>query len=326
MENLHKQYLVKISILIPVYNAEFTLQRCLNSLIGQSSQEFEVVIINDGSTDHSEDIVLQYENVFKHYKHLFQSNAGVSATRQRLLDISSGEYFMFCDADDYLESDAIEHVMKILEDNTSDLVVFGYNLVREHISKTIHRRSLSNGLHNKSEWSQKHIKGMSDLYWSVLWNKCYKKDIYKQPNKIKFQTLIEDVTFNAEYFGRCNIIYVTDAVLYNYIQIGDSITRTKLNDSDSNIIASWNAFERLNNAFMNSYPDQKIEIFEEILIALWMILNRAKRNNNLSLYKVLKSNEFYLELKGQLKRKRIKLLSKIFLLKIKSGIRKIIIN
>ena len=77
-------------------------------------------------------------------------------------------------------------------------------------------RRLTSGIYNKKEYSREHSSSMEDLYWSSLWNKCYKKEICLNP-RIEFETMMEDATFNIDFFSRCKNVYISSCVIYNYI-------------------------------------------------------------------------------------------------------------
>ena len=113
-----------ISVLIPAYNAEKTIKRCLDSLMCQTCKEFEVVIIDDGSSDNTFEIIKEYQKLNCKIIAYKSENCGVSVTRQKLLEISSGDYIMFCDADDYFESNAIERISDLLTRHPVDAIIF----------------------------------------------------------------------------------------------------------------------------------------------------------------------------------------------------------
>ena len=110
-----------ISIIVPIYNAEKYLNRCIDSLVNQTKKELEIILINDGSTDSSEDIINSYKD--SRIKHFSNKNQGIGKTRNFGLKKATGKYIMFCDSDDYLEKDTCEEMFKKIEEDNLDLVI-----------------------------------------------------------------------------------------------------------------------------------------------------------------------------------------------------------
>lgn len=243
----------KITVLIPAYNASKTIERCLDSLVDQTFKNFNVIVIDDGSSDNSYDIILQYKNKLDSLVAVRQENVGVGETRQRLIKLADTEYIMFLDSDDFLEVNAVECVYSSLE-NDVDLFVFGYRIIREDFSKTVIKRENIQGVLPKWTISKHHINGYSDLYWSALWNKCYRKSLVVNTPPIMFQKLMEDVTFNIEYFGRCRTIKFIPMVIINYVQIGESLTRSKRKDTVNDVLDAFKLYHNLLEISLQAYP------------------------------------------------------------------------
>ena len=106
---------IKYSVIIPVYNAEKTLKRCLDSLLGQKRQDVEIILINDGSSDRSGEIIDEYRRKYGSIVSLEQENSGVSAARNRGLNAATGTYILFVDSDDFIESDMVERMMEVMK-------------------------------------------------------------------------------------------------------------------------------------------------------------------------------------------------------------------
>lgn len=256
-----------ISILVPMYNCEKKIRRCLDSLIMQQPSVFETVILDDGSTDGGYEIVLEYEKKYGFIHAYHQQNAGVAAARQKLLELAQGEYLMFCDADDFFEPDAVAFVYNLLNSsdsgnaggNSFDAIIFGYNLVRTHMKRAVYGRQLKEGIHTQKDFARLHVNGLNDLYWSSLWNKCYKAEICRTPQIIQYEKSIEDIMFNVDYLSRCRNIYVARKPLYNYVQIGESLTRAKpVKNVDEDALAeAYQAYMTLHEKVARAYPAQK---------------------------------------------------------------------
>lgn len=271
-----------LSILIPAYNAEKTIESCLDSIIAQESNNYEIVIIDDGSSDKTYSQLLRYKDMDQ-ITIIRQENEGVSLTRQALIEKARGKYVLFCDADDYLEPMAIQSVCNVLSANDgcktseADLYVFGYNLVRIGEKKSVLNRNLKPGLYSKDEYSKYHVRGFDDLYYSALWNKCYRRELFFEPEELIFETLIEDVTFNVDYVHRCRNICLSDAIIYNYNQIGDSLTRSKRVDTGVDILRALNAFLVFYNKALEAYPANEMYIGRYICLKLLQLKKRAQK-------------------------------------------------
>ena len=127
---------IKYSVIIPVYNAERTLKRCLDSLLGQKREDVEIILINDGSSDGSRAILEDYGRRFPNVRAVHQENAGVSAARNRGLDEAEGKYITFVDSDDYVSEDYFRAMDEAGEKEDSDLIVFAKDIAGQGIDES----------------------------------------------------------------------------------------------------------------------------------------------------------------------------------------------
>ena len=305
-----------------MYNASSTILRCLETLSDQCGTIAEVVVLDDGSTDNCLLKAKEMEKKNSKIRVYSQKNQGVSYTRQKLIKLARGKYIMFCDADDYFEKDAIVGVYKDIIDNDNenspDVFIYGYNLVRSYGNKTVSRRELDTGLYSKTEFSSEHVASLGDLYWSALWNKCYKKDLCFNP-EIKFETLMEDVLFNLDYFANCKRVYVSSHIIYNYVQIGESLTRTRKRDTMTSIIETDNAYIKLYEKAHNAYPTEHASIIEYMYLLYCSLYDRVKKIDAPSVYKTVMEHKEGLY--NQLGLKVVSLDMKRMYMKIKASIR-----
>lgn len=274
-----------VSILIPAYNAEKTIESCLDSIIVQESNNYEIVVIDDGSSDNTYSRLLKYKDKSQ-VTIIRQENKGVSLTRQALIENACGKYVLFCDADDFLAPTAIQSVCSVLPANDSDkkskadLYVFGYNLVRIGEQKSVLNRNLKPGLYGKNEYAKYHVRGFDDLYYSALWNKCYRRELFFKPDKLIFETLIEDVMFNVDYINRCESIYLSNEIIYNYNQIGESLTRSNRGDTGTDIQSALDAFLVFYDKALETYHEYEMYIGRYICLKLLQLKKRAKNIND----------------------------------------------
>ena len=112
-----------VTVIVPVYNCEKYIARCIESVINQTYSNIELIIVNDGSTDHTNEICENYNKKYQNIKLINQKNQGVSIARNNALNISLGQYIQFTDSDDYMEKDMIELMVKSAVTNNSDIVI-----------------------------------------------------------------------------------------------------------------------------------------------------------------------------------------------------------
>ncbi len=186
-----------LSIIIPVYNAEDNLSKCLDSIIKQSYKKIEVLCINDGSTDNSEKIIDSYIKNDKRIKKINQENSGVSATRNRGIKESNGDFITFIDADDYIEKHYIQNMMNTLMKNKCEMIISGYTELRcnKFEEKSIYSSEKQNCIDISFP------KKINDFFSTFEFNPCWKQIISSEmikKNNIYFEENIkygEDMLF-----------------------------------------------------------------------------------------------------------------------------------
>lgn len=219
-----------ISIILPVYNCQEFLKKCLDSLLNQTYSNIEIIAINDGSTDDSGTILKDYSNKDNRIKLIDKQNSGVSSSRNIGLDNSNGKYIMFCDADDWYNKDTCEKLYNIMEDNQCDICRFGYtNIMDDHIR--IAKYPLKEGYYDKTALIGQYLEPMigpdnvsgfnkPSLFSGNIWFNIIKRNIIKD-NHIRFSTELfqsEDTLFTINVLLHCNSLYCLNEPLYNYYQ------------------------------------------------------------------------------------------------------------
>lgn len=198
-----------ISIIVPVYNAEKYLKKCLDSLVNQTKKELEFILINDGSTDKSEEIIKTYKD--KRIKYFKNKNQGIGKTRNFGIEKSSGKYLMFLDSDDYFSNDACEILYKEAEKEKADLIVFDYYRVEKGNLNEVKIES----------FNATNIKDDPNLLLKVNLgpcNKIYKTDLIKN-NGIKFEESLkyEDTLFVVKTIYNAQKIIKLNRFLHYYM-------------------------------------------------------------------------------------------------------------
>lgn len=209
-----------LSIIIPVYNKGKYLERCLTSIIKQSYRHFEVIIINDGSSDDSESIAEKFQVTDERIKLFTFGNGGVSIARNRGLSKAQGIYIMFIDADDWIESDYLLHVMGYVEKHNADLYVWG--ITKQAVDREFIITPLLRGMLAKEEFLSSFIEeqyaARKGLYGYIS-NKLLSRKVI-QENSIQFNAKLkqlEDYDFFLTYYNHVENVYVFDETGYHYV-------------------------------------------------------------------------------------------------------------
>lgn len=205
---------IKVSIILPVYNAGKYISKCIDSILAQDNTNFELIIINDGSIDDSEDIINNYIN--EQVILLKQNNSGVSKARNLGLAYANGEFVIFVDADDYLVPNSLD--ARIRNAETTELLISRFYKVSVD-GKRIEDRSLHEDEFSIAQ-SLSTLTSESKIgYQGYLWNKVFRRGIIEQ-NHIQFDEDIaygEDRLFVAEYISHCNSVRVDSQIVYCYL-------------------------------------------------------------------------------------------------------------
>lgn len=214
----------KVSIIIPVYNNEIYLKKCLDSIINQTYDNIEIILINDGSSDNSLKIMKNYSKKDKRIIIIDKENEGVSIARNAGIKKSSGEYITFVDSDDYLELDAIEKLYNEIDTKNVDIVRSNYQ-VHYKKSDNIDVGSLyhlENNIYDKDSIRKKIIPKMlsGEIPCFVNLLMINKKILVKTKLFPIDIHMMEDVIFYLDLFTKANSIYLFDCVTYN-IQYND---------------------------------------------------------------------------------------------------------
>ncbi|HET6784705.1 MAG TPA: glycosyltransferase family 2 protein [Erysipelotrichaceae bacterium] len=205
----------KVTIVLPYYNVGDYIDKCLNSLRNQSYLDFEVFCVNDGSKDHSDDIVQKYVTQDNRFRRFVKTNGGLSDARNFGLKYVESEFVMFLDSDDYFEFDLLENCVNKMIDETCDLVVFDYNqlFIRENRKELIRERFDENRIFNP-----KNDKELVAYLSNAAWNKIYRTQIFKM-NKIEYPTgyRYEDLGTTFRYLTYCDRVGFINRPLANYL-------------------------------------------------------------------------------------------------------------
>lgn len=247
-----------ISVIIPIYNCQEYLRECINSIINQTYQNLEILLINDGSTDNTLSICKEYENLDSRISIVNKKNTGVSDTRNMGVEKASGKYILFVDADDYLKNNMIEKLYKSIIENKVDVVRCKCCTVKNN--NVIRRESLYN-LANKKILKEK----MNNIIGNFITNEnsiaCYVCTmLIKRDRYVLFNTnltFMEDTEFFMRLLFNINSIYFLDEELYYYRYNENSASKSynRCFDNIYGLIDSTNIIKKF--LFENKIIDNK---------------------------------------------------------------------
>lgn len=202
-----------ISIIVPIYNAEATLKKCVDSLVNQSYKGIEILLVNDGSTDNSSSICQEFADKYASVLYFSKENSGVSDTRNYGLNKAKGEYIMFVDSDDFVDTNICERLINSAAINGSDLVACGYNVSAgdgyENVIEPCLDKAFTQKNYNYFLLNENKVMGSG-------WRLLIKREL---TNDCKFDENIkisEDLLFTLEIISKSDKISVVNEYLYNY--------------------------------------------------------------------------------------------------------------
>ena len=240
----------KVSVIVPVYNGEKSIERCAGSILNQDYPELELILVDDGSRDRSWEIIQAIAAADHRVKAIHQENGGVSSARNRALAEASGTYVQFADVDDWLPMDATKMLVREMEAQSAELVVGDfYRVVDGNVSE---KGSIEmGGALTLQQYANAMMLSPADLYYGVLWNKLYRKDIIEQYS-IRMDENIsysEDMIFNLEYLLHVKSVAILKAPVYYYQYTKGSLVDQSLNLSSTikmkkSVIGYYNEFFR----------------------------------------------------------------------------------
>lgn len=212
---------MKVSIIVPFYNTEEYLERCLDSIVSQTFKDYEVILIDDGSTDNSYIIAEKYRRKYKKFKLYKQENRGVASARNKGLLMAKGEYIAFVDSDDFIDKQYLRQMVCAALRTGADIVCCNFYWVYHNKISIRNYINYKIGLFSNIEALNMII---SDTFMqSYLWNKLWKKDLFVNFNEKFPDMFFEDIATSFKIVYYANKIYIMKDALYYYTQRSNSI-------------------------------------------------------------------------------------------------------
>ena len=242
-----------VSIILPVYNAQSHLDRCLGSICAQQYENLEIIVINDGSKDQSLPVCEEFRKKDSRILLVDKANSGVSDTRNLGLKLASGKYVQFVDSDDYIAPDYTARLVEAAEKSGADLVISPYTMVIPagaskpeqvlekiqddlgvmHVARPPETREygfLPAGIYDKDTFALRQMDKPASYFYSVLWNKLYRRDLLAA-HDIRFTSEMrwaEDLVFNMQYIQYAEVFASIPQPGYYYVQNPQSICHTQI--------------------------------------------------------------------------------------------------
>ena len=263
-----------VSVIVPVYNTSKYLRKCLDSLVNQTYKNIEIIIINDGSTDNSDEIIKEYEQKYNFIKYFKNENQGISKTRNFGIEKANGEYILFVDSDDYVDETLIEKAYNYANENNLDMVVWDY--YQNYDDKKLEEYRLPEfNITNILETPTL----LNDLNYAP-WNKLYKKCLW---DNHEFPMLkYEDFGILPRVFLECKRIGKINECL-NYYLVRDNSETTTMNSKVFDILK---VLELNNNYFKENDILKKIYSEVEYLnvyhLTIYIIRQRYQKDKKIA--------------------------------------------
>lgn len=254
---------MKFSVIVPIYNVEEYLERCIGSVLEQTFNDYELLLVNDGSPDNSAEICRKYLKNGK-VKYFEKENGGLGDARNYGIERAKGEYLVFIDSDDYVEKELLESVNNIIDKYKSDIVIFDYMLVdmQDELMYVERQKLEANTVLN--------VKSNKELLLlePAAWNKVYKRQLFIE-NDFRYPSRVwyEDLRTTAKVLSSAERIVYIDKAFYHYFQRPGSIMNNKNLKRNLEII---DAVEDIRQYFNFRFPSQYTQEIE--FLAVWKVL------------------------------------------------------
>ncbi len=250
----------KISVIIPVFNDEGGVRRCIDSVLGQKNVETEILLVDDGSTDNSPQILDEYASKYDNIRCFHKKNGGAATARNLGLDKAEGDYIFFLDGDDFIEEDALISLLNAAVQNEADMVI-GNFCTRKNDGTLIRKFELPDYARNKviSEYEYWKLNAESSTYvTTVVWTRLFKKDVLEGV-RFKEGVIHEDEFIQIQFASRARKIYVLDRIITSQCMSSGSVMRRPFNIRNLAFVVARG--ERVEYLIDKGYYDMALDNF-----------------------------------------------------------------
>lgn len=280
-----------ISVIVPVYNVEQYLQKCVESLVNQSYKNLEIILVDDGSDDNSGQLCDSLAEKYSNIKVLHKNNGGLSDARNKGLEYAKGNYIFFVDSDDWIELETIEKLYNAIKENDADISICGINDYAGGKIKVTRGPSKELSIYNSIKAIETLISTGNEI-GIVVWNKLYKKSLFD--NVIfEFGKLHEDVFFTPKILFFAKKIVAINYCGYNYITDRQgSICNKKLSykniDAPASFLSNYEFFKEQSLDYFSKHYFLKYMDF--VMIVYAKAVSQNNEEIKLELNKQFKAN------------------------------------
>ena len=269
----------KVSVIIPIYNAECFINRCVDSILMQRYKDFELILVNDGSTDQSDEICKKYEQMDKRIRYVNKTNGGVSSARNEGIKNAIGDYLIFVDSDDFGREEMLEELMK---NESADFSMCGYEIyddLKQSVLQEYQCKELSGDIHELS-------KRIADyLAPPFLLGPCFKRFKRNIINKYNIQFPVkiaygEDAIFVLKYLLHCKTVEISPCVGYSYCRHGKETLSRKF--AINKIDINYQINRLINQLLEKEKIYERDKIISERLLECFVLYEKELINSNLS--------------------------------------------
>ena len=287
-----------ISVIVPIYNVVNEVERCVQSILGSTYKNLEIILVDDGSNDGSSELCDRLLKKDYRIKVIHQENKGLAAARLKGFLESRGGVLSFIDSDDYIDQSMYEEMLKSLEEQNADIVFCDYNsITKNNIVKNAFAES---DIKLDRERALKFLA--DDSLKSFMWNKLYKREVLQEEDFYIGRTM-EDLLCMHHIFDRCNSIVYCKGGFYNYVRRASSIMGTK-----NSIYLYWRAWDERLEWYKNYCPEYYASCLNRVVRVGLTYFEEKNLNMEASDYI---QNFFKLNLKDILRNKKLNLHKKL---------------
>lgn len=283
---------VEISIIVPIYNKENYLENCIESLLGQTFENIEVLLIDDGSNDLSYEVCQKYQSKSSKIRIFTKTNGGVSSARNLGLAKCTGRFVTFVDPDDYLEPDALEYLYNLINVYDADVVGYKMNIYKDGISSIYNNEEEKIEIYKDSDIIKEYVNTGKFLYSAC--NKLFRKQLIIDNNIMFLEDIhyAEDAVFNYYVLSKAKTLVFSNLRKYNYF-INEVSTVSNVSSKRIDILKAQVKIYTLLN---ESFPDYKNYIIKDyVYSAILIALDIARENTIFQKKNILLELKFYLK-------------------------------
>ena len=212
---------MKFSVIMPIYNCQETLSKSIESILNQTYPDWELILIDDGSTDGSLSVCQAYAVKDSRIRVIYQENVGQGITCNNGMEASKGDYLVFCDADDFYETDALQKLSDAAGESMPDLIVGGYRRIQTKNDKSVivcqERKGLSLHADSQEAARNEYMTLKKNALINTRWAKAYRREIISHEN-VRFPGFkrCQDVVYNVDFYDKINNLVAIPDLLYNF--------------------------------------------------------------------------------------------------------------